>query len=93
MESALAGFEMTKYVPPVVRLEEDEDYEDIEDLQKETSESEVDVFAQFFSSQGWLIKDYFPYFAMESYELRPEKTGFLHMRKQRRRSASRLPRS
>ena len=52
MESALAGFEMTKYVPPVVRLEDDDDYEDIEDLQKETSESEGDVFAQFFSSQG-----------------------------------------
>ena len=27
---------------------------------------------------------------MKTYELRREKTGFLHMRKQRRRSASRL---
>ena len=45
---------MTKYVPPVVRLEDDDDYEDIDDLQKlqDTSESEEDVFAQFFSSQG-----------------------------------------
>ena len=51
----MAGFEMTKYVPPVVRLEDDEEYEDIEDLQRETSESEEDVFAQFFSSQGLYI--------------------------------------
>ena len=32
-------------------------------------------------------------FSMKTYEPRPEKTGFLHMRIQRRRSASRSPRS
>ena len=52
---------MTKYIPPVVRLEEDEDLEDIMPLPEEPeelSESE-DVFADFFSSQGKYCVSFF----------------------------------
>ena len=42
---------MTKYIPPVVRVEEDEELEDVLPLPDDKSESE-DMFEQFFSSQG-----------------------------------------
>ncbi|XP_060584908.1 LOW QUALITY PROTEIN: DNA excision repair protein ERCC-6-like 2 [Ruditapes philippinarum] len=56
VESALEGFETAQYVPPVVRVEEDEDYEELvaegntsPSLPSPASESE-DIFAQFFSA-------------------------------------------
>jgi hypothetical protein len=62
VESALEGFETVQYIPPVVRVEEDEDYEELgaekntsASLPSPASESE-DIFAQFFSaSDGRLL--------------------------------------
>ena len=45
---------MTKYIPPVVRLEDDEELEDVLPQQEDGLESE-DMFDQFFSSQGKLL--------------------------------------
>ena len=62
VESALGGYEMTKYIPPVVRLEEDEELEDVLPQQEDGLESE-DMFDQFFSSQGKILykmKRYIP---------------------------------
>ena len=45
---------MTKYIPPVVRLEDDEELEDVLPQQEDRLESE-DMFDQFFSSQGKVL--------------------------------------
>ena len=54
VESALGGYEMTKYIPTVVRLEDDEELEDVLPQQEDELESE-DMFDQFFSSQGKVL--------------------------------------
>lgn len=52
VEAALAGFEMAQYVSPVVRVDEDEDYEDIVPEMTDSSDTAEDLFAQFFSNTG-----------------------------------------
>ena len=54
VESALGGYEMTRYIPPVVRLEDDEELEDVLPQQEDELESE-NMFDQFFSSQGKVL--------------------------------------
>ncbi|XP_053395526.1 uncharacterized protein LOC123523704 isoform X2 [Mercenaria mercenaria] len=55
VESALEGFDTAQYVSPVVRLEEDEEYEDVVGegnaaTENSTPSESEDLFAQFFSS-------------------------------------------
>ena len=45
---------MTRYIPPVVRLEEDEELEDVLPQQEDGLESE-DMFDQFFFIQGKVL--------------------------------------
>lgn len=63
VESALAGLETAQYIPPVVRVDDDEEYEDIvgeanssADSTENSVESESeDLFAQFFTPDGLLV--------------------------------------
>ena len=47
---------MTKYIPPVVRLEDGEELEDVLPQQEDGLEPE-DMFDQFFSSQGKVLSE------------------------------------
>ena len=53
-------YEMTRYIPPVVRLEDDEELEDVLPQQEDGLESE-DMFDQFFSSQGKVLYEMMRY--------------------------------